>query len=205
MGTYEKIDRHTRGGQPFKAGLLENFNMQSITMRALVVGAALFMMTGASVVGLTPTAVHAQDGKAVANADYKVEVAKPKNWEQSTGNEKAVAIFTDPKTQSQIEVVPTKLMTPDVSDVFFETFHKTLTESNFNKDGETKQQKIGDYEGKLTAYNFSHSGVTLRVHVFSFVRESTAWLVVGYMQDNVQKDIEPQFRWTIENMKFSES
>jgi hypothetical protein len=166
-------------------------------LAGLMLAAAL--VGGAAVVA--PSAAFAQEEK-INNAEYGVEIGKPKGWEQSTGNEKAVAIFTDPKTQSQIEVVPTKLMTADVADVFFSTFHKTLTESNFQKDGDTQQQKIGEFDGKLTVYKFTHSGVTLHVHVFSFVRDSTAWLVVGYMQDSAEADGKAQYKMLIESLKF---
>lgn len=145
---------------------------------------------------------HAQGDNKVVNGDYKVEVSKPKDWEKSAGNDKAVAVFTDPSTQSQIEVVPTKLMTPDVAEVFFNTFDKTLTESGFAKDGEAKDATIGAHKGKQSSFKFSHSGVNLRVHVFSFVRKSTAWIVVGYMQEESEAKIKKQFDWTIENMKF---
>jgi hypothetical protein len=176
--------------------------MQQKISRALWLGAfALSLLTSAA---LLPSAALAQDEK-VNNAEYSVEVTRPAGWEQSTGNEKAVAIFTDPKTQSQIEVVPTRLMTADVSDVFFSTFHKTLAESNFTQDGDPSQVKIGEIDGKLTVYKFTHSGVTLRVHVFSFVRDTTAWLVVGYMQDTAQEQIEPLYRETIEKMKFTKT
>jgi hypothetical protein len=178
--------------------------MHRIIPRSLWLAALALALSTTALSAWAPTTAQAQEEK-VSNSDYNVEIVKPTGWEQSTGNEKAVAIFTDPKTQSQIEVVPTKLMTAEVSDVFFDTFHKTLTESNFNKDGETSQVKIGEVDGKLTVYKFAHSGVNLQIHVFSFVRESTAWLVVGYMQDTVQKDIEPIYKSTIEKMKFTKS
>ena len=142
----------------------------------------------------------AQDDKVV-NDEYKVEVFKPKEWQQSTGNEKAVAIFTHPVSQSQIEVVPTKLMTPDVANVFFSTFHKTLTESSFEQQSQA-QDKIGDYEGTKTTYKFTHASVTLQVVVFQFVRESTAWLVVGYMQQTDGDKVKEAYRWTIQKIDF---
>jgi hypothetical protein len=138
----------------------------------------------------------------ISNDEYAVEIKKPEpNWEQSKGNEKAVAVFTHPPTQSQIEIVPTKLMTADVADVFFSTFHKTLVESNFKKDSEA-DKKIGKYDGKYTTYVFTHSGVTLKVHVFGFVKDTTAWLFVGYMQAEEEENIVKSFEWTIENLTF---
>lgn len=144
----------------------------------------------------------AQDGK-VTNEEFGVEIQKPKDWQSFAGNEKAVAVFQHPVTQSQIEIVPTKLMTPDVADVFFSTFHKTLTESSFEQE-EQKKEKIGDYEGTTTTYKFTHAGVTLQVMVFQFVRESTAWIVVGYLQSqspDIAK-LREGYRWTIQKIDF---
>jgi len=147
------------------------------------------------------TSAFAQDN--IESKEYGVTLSKPSGWEQTTGNEKAVAVFTHSATQSQIEVVPTKLMTAEVADVFFDTFHKTLTESNFERVGDTREEKIGDVTGKRTEYKFTHSGVVLKVHVFGFVKDNTSWLVVGYMQEAEEKNILPTFTTTVESMKFN--
>ena len=150
----------------------------------------------------TATTVMAQDDK-VTSEEYAVEVPKPAGWEQTSGNEKAVAVFTEPQTQSQIEIVPTKLMTPDVAEVFFNTFHKTLTESTFERIGEPEVKELyGDKTAKETIYRFTHSGVTLKVRVISFIRGTTAWLVVGYMQDKEEEKIKPQFDSVVKGLVF---
>jgi hypothetical protein len=148
--------------------------------------------------------VFAQDDNKVINEEYGVEIERPKDWKISAGNEKAVAVFQHPSTQSQIEIVPTKLMTPDVANVFFDTFHKTLAESSFEKESE-KDEKIGNFEGKSTTYKFTHAGVTLEVHIFQFVRESTAWLAVGYLQaqSNEIEKLRKSYRKTIEKTGFT--
>jgi len=168
------------------------------------------LLTCAVVLGLSlttlataPLTASAQDDGTVVNDEYKTTVTMPEGWEKASGNEKAIAVFTHTGTQSQIEVVPTKLMTPDVAEVFFSTFYKTLKESNF------KQEKQGDatygtYKGKETVYSFDHSGITLKVYVFSFVKDTTAWLVVGYWQDSEQEKVSAAFKSTIETMKIGE-
>jgi hypothetical protein len=152
---------------------------------------------GLFTVGSLATA-SAQD---IINEEHGVTIQPPKDWEETRGNEKAVAVFTHPSTQSQIEVVPTKLMTADVADVFFSTFHKTLTESNFT--GSASEDKTyGTVSGKLYTYSFSHSGVNLEVRVFQFVKDTTAWLIVGYMQKEESADVLPAFEGTIEKLTF---
>jgi hypothetical protein len=148
------------------------------------------------------TVAVAQDGKPIENAEFGVTITPPSKWEVSQGNDKAVANFKHRGSQSQIEVVGTKLMTADVADVFFSTFHKTLTESNFEQ---VKQEEsvVGTVRGTETTYRFSHSGVTLEIVVFQFLRESTAWLVVGYMQDVEKEKYVDDFRSVISNMKFA--
>jgi len=150
------------------------------------------------------SAAFAQDGETVTNEKFGVEIQPPEKWEVTEGNEKAVANFTHQGSQSQIEVVGTKLMTENVSDVFFETFHKTLSESNFEKNSQ-EETSIGDYEGTQTNYKFKHSGVTLEVVVFEFLRDSTAWLVVGYMQGEEKDNYIGDYKAVVQNMKFSDS
>lgn len=145
--------------------------------------------------------VFAQDAAPVENAEFGVTVTPPAKWEVTQGNDKAVANFKHRGSQSQIEVVGTKLMTSDVADVFFKTFHKTLKESNFEETGQS-ETTLGDHKGTQTSYKFTHSGVTLEVVIFQFLRDNTAWLVVGYMQDVDKDKYLPDFNSVVQNIKF---
>ena len=154
---------------------------------------------------LMSSVAFAQDGsEAITNEKFGVEITPPKKWEVTEGNEKAVANFKHRGSQSQIEVVGTKLMTENVSDVFFKTFHKTLAESNFKKKSQ-EETTIGEQKGTQTTYEFKHSGVTLNVVVFEFLSNSTAWLVVGYMQDVEKDKYMDDFKSVVTNMSFSKS
>ena len=150
------------------------------------------------------TTAFAQDSEPVKNKKFGVEITPPAKWEVTEGNEKAVANFKHRGSQSQIEVVGTKLMTENVSDVFFETFHKTLSESNFKKLSQ-EEATIGEVKGTKTNYQFKHSGVTLEVVVFQFLKDSTAWLTVGYMQDVEKDKYIDDFKSVITSMKFTKS
>lgn len=143
----------------------------------------------------------AQEAKPVENEEFGVTIAAPDKWEVTQGNDKAVANFKHKGSQSQIEVVGTKLMTPDVADVFYKTFHKTLKESNF-EELKAEEVTIGEHKGMQTSYKFTHSGVTLEVVVFQFTKASTAWLVVGYMQDVDAEKYMPDFKSVVQNIKF---
>ncbi len=143
----------------------------------------------------------AQDAKPIENEEFGVTITPPAKWEVAQGNDKAVANFKHPGSQSQIEVVGTKLMTPDVADVFFKTFHKTLKESNFEQK-EQSEATYGEYKGTQTQYKFAHSGVTLEVTIFEFIKGNTAWLVVGYMQESDREKYQADFKSTIEGMTF---
>ena len=144
----------------------------------------------------------AQDAKPVENKDFGVKITPPQKWDVTQPNDKAVANFKHRGSQSQIEVVGTKLMTPDVAEVFFKTFHKTLKESNFEEKKREDDTTIGEFKGTQTSYKFTHSGVTLEVIVFQFLRENTAWLVVGYMQEVDKDKYVGDFKSVIENIKF---
>ena len=85
------------------------------------------------------------------------------------------------QSDEQIEVIGTRLMTTDVADVFFETFHETLQNSEFGQIGR-EDKTIGAFSGTETLYEFTHSGVTLKVAVFQFVNDTVAWITVAYIQ-----------------------
>lgn len=160
----------------------------TLSLLALLVSPALFAQEG---------------GKTVTDEQFGVEISPPAKWEVAQGSDKSVANFKHNGSQSQIEVVGTKLMTEDVSDVFFDTFHKTLAESDFKKIDQSSAT-VGGHEGTKTTYEFKHSDVTLNVVVFEFLRDSTAWLVVGYMQDVEAEKYVSDFNAVIESMKFTE-
>lgn len=149
------------------------------------------------------TAAMAQDAKSVANEEFGVTIKTPAKWEVAQGNDKAVANFKHRASQSQIEVVGTKLMTPDVAEVFFKTFHKTLKESNFEQKDQ-KEVQIGNQKGTQTSYKFAHSGVTLEVVIFQFLKGNNAWLVVGYMQDTDAEKYMTDFKSVVESMTFKD-
>jgi hypothetical protein len=165
---------------------------------ARILTAVLLVLTTSSV-----AFAQGDDGGPVTNDKFGVEIEPPEKWEVTQGKDKAVANFKHRGSQSQIEIVGTKLMTQDVSDVFFETFHKTLKDSDFEKLSQ-ESATIGDYEGTQTNYKFKHSGVTLEVVVFEFLRESTAWLVVGYMQDVEKEKYIGDFKQVVKNMTFTQ-
>lgn len=158
------------------------------------------------VIGLLVTSTAwAQDGEqeTVENEKFNVSIAPPDGWDVDEASDKAIANFTHSGSQSQIEVIATDLMTSDVADVFFETFHKTLKDSDFEKKSESSET-IADYSGTETTYQFTHSGVTLNVLVFEFTRDNTAWLVVGYFQDTETKDRREDYETVIENISFND-
>jgi hypothetical protein len=149
------------------------------------------------------TPLYAQDAQEVVNEDFGITVVPPAKWENTTqGNDKAVANFKHKGSQSQIEVVGTKLMTADVAEVFFNTFHQTLKDSSFVQDKQETKKYDSTGEGRRTTYTFTHSGVTLEVVVFEFTKGNTAWLVVGYMQEVDKDKYIGDYEKVLENLKF---
>ena len=142
-----------------------------------------------------------EQGNVVKNEEFNVTITPPAKWEPAPGTDKAVANFKHADSQSQIEVVGTRLMTPNVATVFFDTFHKTLKESNFEQKTQ-EAQKIGELEGTFTNYKFTHSSVTLDVLVYQFTKDNTAWLVVGYMQESEREKYLADFKSVVSSMAF---
>lgn len=161
---------------------------------------ARFLMILLSVMAIS---VVASAQEPVSNEEFGVTVTPPTGWEVSISDEKAVASFKHADSQSQIQVIGTKLMNSEVADVFFSTFHRTLTESNFQQLSEANAT-YGSREGKEVRYSFTHSDVTLEVMVFEFLSNDTAWLVIGYMQDSERENRSGDFASVIETMSFDE-
>lgn len=142
------------------------------TFRTLAFSAAL--------VALCASTALAQ--QTLEDADLNVQIDMPADWSVVEGNDRAVFNFKHEESHSQIEIIATELLTQDVADVFFETFHETLTTSDFTQSGREEGKAYGTHSGTETIYEFTHSGVTLKIAVYQFVTESTAWLVVAYVQ-----------------------
>ena len=108
----------------------------------------------------------AQEAASVENAQFGVTVTRPASWESVEGNDRAAFNFKQYQSHSQIEVIATQLMTQDVADVFFNTFHETLQSSDFSRIGTEEGKSYGGHTGKESIYTFTHSGVTLKVAIF---------------------------------------
>lgn len=143
----------------------------------------------------------AQDN-TMTNAEFGVTMTRPEGWTEVEGNERAIFNIKHEESQSQIEVIATNLMSPDVADVFYDTFHETLEQSSFQRQS-VNQQPIGDHNGKLTEYRFEYAGVVLRVVVFQFTHESTAYLIVGYIKDDEFDTHFSSFEEAVASLTFS--
>ncbi len=141
--------------------------------------------------------------ETVSDEEFGVSVNVPESWEVVDDNDRAVFNFKQSDSHSQVEVIGTQLMTADVADVFFDTFHETLQSSDFLQIGREEKQ-YAPYGGTETIYSFTHSGVTLKVAVFQFVHDTTAWLAVGYMQEDVFDEHATTYRGVISSLAFAE-
>lgn len=139
----------------------------------------------------------------VSNNDYKVSIARPDGWADVEGNDRAVFNFKHDASHTQLEVIGTQLMTGDVSNVFFDTFHETLASSEFTRTGR-EEKKYNNIEGTETMYSFSHSGVNMKVVVFQFVHETTAYVAVAYVQQEQFDAMLPVYQAAVSSMKFGE-
>ncbi len=145
----------------------------------------------------------AQDAEPVVDEDLGVTVTAPQDWEVNTDDTNAVASFQHPGTKSQIELIATELMNDEVAEVFFETFHTTLEESDFELVSED-EDSIGELDGTLLIYEFEHSGVVLQIQVFEFLRDNIAWLAVGYTDMEEAEAHDEAYRGVIEGLEFDQ-
>jgi hypothetical protein len=143
----------------------------------------------------------AQDATVLRNDEFSVSFTMPEGWVQAEGNERAIFNVKHDESQSQIEVIATELMSPDVADVFYDTFHETLTLSSFSQE-ERSEATYGAHTGTLTKYRFEYAGVVLRVVAFQFTQESTAYLVVGYIKADEFETHRPAFEGAVSSLAF---
>ncbi len=137
------------------------------------------------------------------NEEYGITATVPDDWDVADGNDRAVFNFLHAESHSQIEVIGTRLMTADVADVFFETFHETLEGSQFEI-FETEDKSIGDFSGTETIYEFDSSGVRLKIAVFQFVNDTVAWITVTYIQNDIFEEQIGAYREVIGSLSFEE-
>ena len=147
------------------------------------------------------TVAMAQDGDPIVDDEFGVTVSPPSAWDVLTDDDGAVANFKHDESQSQIQVIATPLMNDEVADVFFDTFHSTLAESDFSEVSR-EEESIGGFEGTSVTYEFTHSGVTLAIKVFEFMHDDTAWLTIGYMEDAESEENSDAYFSVIENLSF---
>ncbi len=158
----------------------------------------LVVLAGLAVTLLASATAFAQ-AATLTNDELGATVTAPEGWTQFEANERVTFGFKHEESHSQIEVIAQPLMTADVADVFFNTFHTTLASSGFQQTGR-EDRSYGTHSGAETIYSFSHSGVTLKVAVFQFVNQSTAWLVVTYIQGDVFDTYRPAYEATISGL-----
>lgn len=159
-------------------------------------------LTIATVLGLTLLSGQAW-AETVKNDDLKVSMDRPTGWSNAEGNDRAVFMFKRDGGHSQLEVIATQLMTSDVAGVFFDTFHETLGASDFTRAGR-EEKKIGNLSGTETVYTFAHAGVNLKVFVFQFVKDTSAFVVVSYMEADKADALFADYQAAIASLKFEE-
>lgn len=153
----------------------------------LLVSAALLLSLSASAEVLT-------------HETLNVSVVQPDGWNRVSAGEQIAFNFRHDETQSQIEVIGTRLITPDVASIFFETFHTALRGADF-QDPVEEERTIGGHTGTETLYTFQHSGVDLRVSVFHFVLGDAAWIVVGYIEAEEYEALSPVLRELVASLR----
>lgn len=137
----------------------------------------------------------------VTDETNNLTVTVPAGWEVVEGNDRAVFNFKETNGFAQVEVIATPLLTPEASTTFFDTFHTTLAEAEFVQTG-SQDATYGAFVGRETAYQFAHTNTTLKVVVFQFVNENTAWLVIGYMQETSFDQQLPVFQSVAQSLTF---
>jgi len=132
--------------------------------------------------------------------EFNVTVTMPDGWIEAD-NERSVFNFRHDESSTQIELIATELVTAELAVTFFNHFHTTLTASDFAQTGR-EELAYGTISGIETIYNYTHGSVDLKVVVFEFVEDATAWLVVSYVDAEIFDDHVDAYRAMVANMRF---
>lgn len=162
-------------------------------------GFALALLLAAPALAQTPD----EPAAVASNEEFGVTVGVPTGWEAMDEDDRAVFNLRHATDHSHIEVIGNELMTPDVAPVFFSHFHDTLQSSDFMQVGR-EDKSYGDVSGSETVYRFEHTGTALKVVVFQFVRDTTAWLAVGYIHEDNFDARAADFRTLVGGLTFAE-
>ncbi len=161
-----------------------------------------FWLINLYLVAFLSQAVMAQDN-VLTNEEFGVSFTGPEGWISVEGNDRAIFNIKHEESQSQIEVIATNLMSPDVASIFFDTFHNTLTQSNFTQISQEESTQ-GEHTGTMTKYSFEYAGVALNVVIFQFTNETTAFLAVGYVKADEMANQEAAFNAAAASISLSE-
>jgi hypothetical protein len=170
-------------------------------MRLKILSVSIFAVL--SVFAATAMAQPAEAGGAAVmhNDQFDVSFTRPEGWTVVEGNDRAIFNIKHEESQSQIEIIATQLMSADVANVFYDTFHETLEQSHFARQS-VNPTDIGSHSGKLTEYTFEYAGVELKIVVFQFTHETTAYLVVGYIKADEYEALMPAFNEAVISLTF---
>jgi hypothetical protein len=161
-----------------------------------------FWLINLYLVAFLSQTVMAQDN-VMTNEEFGVSFTGPEGWVSVEGNDRAIFNIKHEESQSQIEVIATNLMSPDVASIFFDTFHNTLTQSNFTQISQEESAR-GEHTGTMTTYSFEYAGVALNVVIFQFTNETTAFLIVGYVKADEMVNQEAAFNAVAASISLNE-
>ncbi len=124
--------------------------------------------------------------ETVTHERLGISMSTPDGWNrlELTSNSRTVASFIHLPSQSLIEIVGAHLINKDVAKVFFGTFREALKSANFSEVMPPTSATLGSVTGEQSEYTFEHTGITLRVVVFSFVRDDAAFMLIGYFKSD---------------------
>ncbi|MDX9723213.1 MAG: hypothetical protein RBU37_20850 [Myxococcota bacterium] len=151
--------------------------------------------------------LYAQSGDLapIVNDLVGVTITPPAGWEEFkvTGNDKSIAAFRHAESQSQIEIIATKLISADVAQVYFDTFTQSLSSYEFQEVAASTPVSFGSISGTQVEYEYNAGITKVRLVVVSFLQKDVAYLVVGYFGVPEREQYYPALKTTIEKLVFN--
>lgn len=125
---------------------------------------------------------------ALAQAEpLPIEIVKPNHWNAETpsDNSELAAQWSDPKTESRIEVYSVRIARDQHLNSLRQAFEEQLAKSNFNRTAAPEERTIPlvnatKRTGTWTEYEFVGADIPISVVSFVFSASGTAIFVVGY-------------------------
>jgi hypothetical protein len=141
--------------------------------------------------------------KAVTDAESGAKVTRPDGWVSGKAGIGVIAMFRAAgDSRSQIEVRVSPHVKEKQGEFFFTSFHSNLQKAGFSKLREGQEATYGGKKGLETEYETSSKKQKLRLIVWQYQHNDSAYLVVGFFPAEARDKYYEDFQQVAKSLTF---